>query len=36
MLRRHRHVVRSNYRWFAWSMLIVGLMVIADEISRWY
>jgi hypothetical protein len=29
-------MMKSNLRWFAWSMLIVGLMVIADEISRWY
>lgn len=35
MLDRQRQV-SSNLKWFAWSMLIVGLMVIADEISRWY
>ena len=29
-------MMKSNLKWFAWSMLIVGLMVIADEISRWY
>jgi hypothetical protein len=29
-------MMKSNLKWFAWSMLFVGLMVLADVVSRWY
>jgi hypothetical protein len=29
-------VIKNNWRWLAWSLLIVGAMVIADEVSRLY
>ena len=26
----------ENVKWLFWSVLIIGIFVLADEFSRWY
>lgn len=27
---------KENMKWLAWTVLIIGIFVLADEFSRWY
>ena len=29
-------MIKNNWRWFAWSLLFVALVTIADGVSRLY